>query len=149
MNLTQTSEGMRRFGLTLPGAHEDFPWGELVLKAKGKVFAFLGKPGVHEGLHFSVKLPRSGERLLDQPYAEPTGYGLGKSGWVTLTFASGDLPALSELCAWLEESYRAVAPKTLLKELDARGSAPASAPPATPRAKKKTARKQAGARRHA
>jgi len=145
VDLTRTAEALRRFGLGLPGAHEDFPWGELVLKAKSKVFVFLGKPG-GDGLGFSVKLPRSGERLLDQPWAEPTGYGLGKSGWVTLRFASGDLPALAELCAWLEESYRAVAPKTLVKELDARGPSRGPDSPARP-SEKKTRKKRAPRRR--
>lgn len=119
------ADALLRFGLTLPGAFEDHPWGETVLKAKGRVFVFLGRAG--EPLRFSVKLPRSGERLLDQPWAEPTGYGLGKSGWLTLT-PDGSLSA-AELCALIEESYRAVATKTLVKQLDARGAA---APPATP-----------------
>ncbi len=132
-NLRQLGEALRRFGLALPGAHEDHPWGELVLKAKGKVFVFLGQPGGE--LCFSVKLPKSGVRLLDHDWAEPTGYGLGKSGWVTIR-AGGELAA-GELCALVEESYRAVAPKTLVKELDARGGA-AAAPSA---AKRKTSTK--------
>lgn len=118
-------EALRRFGLTLPGAFEDHPWGETVLKAKGKVFVFLGRPG--EPLRFSVKLPNSGERLLDQPWTEPTGYGLGKSGWLTLTPDRSQ--TTPELCALIEESYRAVASKTLVKELDARGAEPAKSPP--------------------
>jgi predicted DNA-binding protein (MmcQ/YjbR family) len=113
-------EELRRFGLALPGASEDHPWGELVLKAKKKVFVFLGKPG--DALCFSVKLPKSGVRLLDQDWAEPTGYGLGKSGWVTLTVDGANPLTAAELCALIEESYRAVAPKTLVKELDQRGS---------------------------
>ena len=144
-------ESLRQFGLGLPGAHEDHPWGELVLKAKGKVFVFLGKPGPDLG--FSVKLPESGTRLLDQPYAEPTGYGLGKSGWVSFSFDGHDVPEVSEMCAWIEESYRAVAPKTLVKELDAargRGNG-AKAAPAKPTPAKKVAakRKAAPAKRKA
>lgn len=127
---SELGEGLRRFGLSLPGALEAHPWGELVLKAKGKVFVFLGRPG--DALHFSVKLPRSGERLLDQDWAEPTGYGLGKSGWVTLTVERGNPLSLAELCALVQESYRAVAPKTLLKELDSRAAAPAPRKPARP-----------------
>ena len=84
----QIFEALRRHGLGLPGAREDHPWGEVVLKAKDKVFVFLGRP--EEGkCGFSLKLPDSGEGLLDQDYAQPTGYGLGKSGWITLDFAPG------------------------------------------------------------
>ena len=31
--------------LSYPGAHEEFPWGERVVKVKGKVFVFLGARG--------------------------------------------------------------------------------------------------------
>jgi predicted DNA-binding protein (MmcQ/YjbR family) len=114
----ELGETLRRFGLSLPGAREDHPWGELVLKAGKKVFVFLGRPG--DALRFSVKLPDSGEALLDQDWAEPTGYGLGKSGWVTLTVDGANPLSDAELCRLVEESYRAVAPKTLVKELAAR-----------------------------
>jgi len=151
----ELGEHLRRFGLSLPGAYEDHPWGELVLKAKKKVFVFLGRPG--EALRFSVKLPKSGERLLDQDWAEPTGYGLGKSGWVTLTVDGANPLGNAELCALIEESYRAVAPKTLVKELDARqpggpGSSPALSPSrgrrsAGDRERQGRKRSRAGARR--
>jgi predicted DNA-binding protein (MmcQ/YjbR family) len=126
-------ETLRTFGMTLPGAHEDHPWGELVLKCKGKVFVFLGKP--ESELAFSVKLPDSGPRLLDRDECEPTGYGLGKSGWVTIRTSPGAFTA-GELCALIEESYRAVAPKTLLKQLGGASAAtPAAAKPSARPAK--------------
>lgn len=119
MGLRDTAERLREFALGLPGAHEDHPWGELVIKVKKKVFVFLGHAqSLEDALSFSVKLPESGELLLDQPFAEPTHYGLGKSGWVTVSFSAGELPPLAELQAWIEESYRAIAPKTLVRELD-------------------------------
>ena len=62
----ELAETLRTFGLSLPGAFEDHPWGELVLKVKKKVFVFLGRPG--ESWR-SVKLPRSGERLLDHDWS--------------------------------------------------------------------------------
>jgi hypothetical protein len=47
------------------------------------------------------------------PFAEPTGYGLGRGGWVTASFGERDNPPLELLREWLDESYRAVAPKKL------------------------------------
>lgn len=47
------------------------------------------------------------------PHAEPTHYGLGRAGWVTLKFAASEQPPLDLLQEWIEESYRAVAPKRL------------------------------------
>lgn len=57
---------------------------------------------------------------LDLPYAAPTGYGLGKSGWVTFTPSQDEMPALEQLKEWIDESYRAQAPRKLVKELDSR-----------------------------
>jgi hypothetical protein len=48
-----------------------------------------------------------------QPFAEPTGYGMGKSGWVTSSFGKRDTVPVELLCEWMKESYRAIAPKKL------------------------------------
>jgi len=122
---------LRTQALAYPGAHEDFPWGERVIKVKNKVFVFLGTDeGATWGL--SVKLPQSCEAALMLPFAEPTGYGLGKAGWITARFDAGDAAPLPLLREWLLESYRAVAPVTLRKQLDGE---PARA--AKPRGRKK------------
>lgn len=104
--------------LSLPGAWEDHPWGETVVKVKKKVFVFVGetKDG---GLGVSVKLPQSSDAALSLPFTEPTGYGLGASGWVSARFGERDRPPVDVLLAWVDESYRAIAPKTLVKRLDA------------------------------
>jgi predicted DNA-binding protein (MmcQ/YjbR family) len=114
---------LRALALGLPGATEEFPWGERVVKVDRKVFVFLGRDEPHAGWGMSVKLPQSGAAALDQPFAEPTGYGLGKSGWVTASFEPGERPPLELLRGWILESYRAIAPKKRLAELD--GAAPA------------------------
>jgi predicted DNA-binding protein (MmcQ/YjbR family) len=117
--LEDTAAALLAYALTLPDVVEDFPWGERVVKVNKKVFAFLGGPE-GGGLGMSVKLPVTGEKALDLPFTKPTGYGLGKSGWVSASFAPVDQPDLALLRAWVLESYRAVAPKKLVKLLDAR-----------------------------
>lgn len=57
---------------------------------------------------------------LTSPGAEPAGYGLGKAGWVRIPLAEEGAPAAELLCDWVEESYRVIAPKRLIAELDAR-----------------------------
>lgn len=110
-------EQVRARALEYPGAEEHFPWGEAVLKVNGKVFAFLGrKDEVPVGI--SVKLPHTGGMALALPFCEPTGYGLGKSGWVTATFDDRAKVPVKLLLEWVDESYRAVAPKKLVKQLD-------------------------------
>ena len=107
---------LSKYAATFPEAYEDHPWGETVYKVKGKVFVFLGKG--ESGFGMSAKLPRSAMLALDLPFAKPTGYGLGKSGWVTAQFGAKDKPPLDILRRWIEESYRAVAPKKLVARID-------------------------------
>lgn len=108
---------LRTAALAFPEATEDFPWGERAFKVRGKVFMFLHAEG--RAVRLSVKLPHSSAEALELPGAEPTGYGLGKHGWVTADVdATRDAP-VETFEAWLAESYRAVAPKGVLAKLDA------------------------------
>jgi predicted DNA-binding protein (MmcQ/YjbR family) len=107
---------LRAFALAYPGAHEEFPWGERVIKVKGKVFVFLGRDG--GGLGLSVKLPTSRLMALGLPFTAPTGYGLGKAGWVSAQFGPRDKPPMAVLKAWIDESYRAIAPRKLVAQLE-------------------------------
>ena len=102
---------LRKSALRYPEAKEDFPWGEHAFKVKKKVFLFMRYDA--SLLSLSVKLPASQGAALMFPFAEPTGYGLGKAGWVTARFAKGSRPPLRLLGAWLAESYQAVAPRKL------------------------------------
>ena len=106
---------IKRFSLSLPEAFEDHPWGETVFKVNKKVFVFSHASA--ELLSLSTKLPASHELALTLPFASPTGYGLGKSGWVTARFNAKDKIPVELLKQWVEESYRAIAPKKLLKTL--------------------------------
>ena len=115
--LSKAEAALRAFALTYPGATEEYPWGERVIKIKGKVFLFLGQP-IGGGLGFSVKLPISAASALEMPFTEPTGYGLGKHGWVTAQFPSSDDVPLDLLEEWIDESFRAVAPKSVLAKLE-------------------------------
>jgi predicted DNA-binding protein (MmcQ/YjbR family) len=117
-DLRRISRALREYALSFPGSTEDFPWGERVAKVKGKVFVFLGVDPVPGGpMGLSVKLPQSGQDALDLPFAKPTGYGLGKSGWVSASFEPSDTPPVEILKGWIRESYCAVAPKKLVAEL--------------------------------
>jgi hypothetical protein len=64
-----------------------------------------------------VKLPISREEALHLPFAKPTGYGLGKAGWVSASFGPDDHPPVEILKSWIRESYRSIAPKKLVAEL--------------------------------
>lgn len=141
---------LRAFGLAYPGAHTKSPWpGHLDLAVKDKTFAYLSLEG--EPIHISCKLPHSCATALMLPNTTPTAYGLGKSGWVSASFEEGEIPDVEMLKAWIDESYRAQAPKKLVASLPAGGPAATSSAKTTKAAAKKpaAAKKKAAAKKPA
>ena len=137
------AEEVKAYALGMPGAYENRPWGESVARVKKGIFVFfgrsdeekllasakkrehIGEPGFYS---ITVKLPHSGRKAIASGIGRPSDYGLGAKGWVSLTFPPGaSLPA-GDLKRWIEESYRAVAPPTLVKQLEARRGTPAKEP---------------------
>ena len=131
-------EKLRAFGMKYPGVHFKSPWpGHKDLAVKDKTFCYLSVEG--EPFSISCKLPQSHEAALLLPFTKPTGYGLGKSGWVSASFPDGKLPAIDLFKEWIDESYRAQAPKTLVKQI---GGAPAPKKATKKKATKKKATKK-------
>ena len=119
---------LREFGLAYPGASIKSPWPDHKdLAVNDKTFAYISVEG-STPFRISCKLPASSHMALMLPFATPTGYGLGKAGWVTAEFPD-ELPPIGLLKQWIDESYRAQAPKKLVAQLEAA--------PATPTKKKK------------
>jgi hypothetical protein len=115
---------LRAFGLAYPGAHTKSPWpGHLDLAVKDKTFAYLSLEG--EPIGISCKLPQSCAAALMLPNTKPTEYGLGKSGWVSASWPEGVMPDVDMLKSWIDESYRAQAPKKLVAQLAGTPIAPA------------------------
>ena len=128
------ARALRAAAMGYPGTVEDFPWGHAAYKTSKKAFLFLADDETGAGgFSCSMKLPFRASEALKHKFAEPTGYGLGRSGWVTLTFKKSDNPPEALLVDWLDESWRAIAPKKLSASV---------APPAGA-AKKKPAKKAA------
>ncbi|GHH00581.1 MmcQ/YjbR family DNA-binding protein [Comamonas sp. JC664] len=113
--LKAAEDHLRGVMLALPETTEDFPWGHRTAKVKGKMFAVLSLD--NDGLGVTTKLPESHEAALTLPFTAPTGYGLGKSGWVSSRFKPGSEVPIGLLSQWIHESFRAVAPQKVLKAL--------------------------------
>jgi predicted DNA-binding protein (MmcQ/YjbR family) len=108
---------LEAFALGVPGASRDTPWeGDAVAKVGKKIFVFLGSGGGPDPA-ISVKLPESADHALSIEGARPTSYGLGRHGWVTVPITDTPRDLLQD---WIEESYRTIAAKKLVAELDAR-----------------------------
>ena len=96
--------------------------GEPTFRVNGKNFIFTDKQA--SGL--SVKLPKDEAAAVvgTDPGAEPTGYGLGRHGWVSIQLGAKPSAARwREVEEWVRTSYTMVAPKRLAKlvlEEDAR-----------------------------
>ncbi|NOJ85181.1 MmcQ/YjbR family DNA-binding protein [Myxococcus xanthus] len=133
--LKAAEDHLREVMLALPEVTEEFPWGHRTAKVKGKMFAILVLD--NDGLRVTTKLPESNEAALTLPFTAPTGYGLGKSGWVSSHFKPGSEVPIGLLAQWIHESFRAVAPQKVLKALMAPGAA--QAPKAKAAAKKSSA----------
>ena len=112
---------LKPFALGFPGAWPDNPWGDSVVKVGKKIFVFLGDN--EEDSRITVKVPESHDHAMSFTGATPTGYGLGKAGWVTIPVAGLGRDDADVLLDFVEESYRTVATKTLIKELDAQRNA--------------------------
>lgn len=118
---------LRAAALKFPGTTEDFPWDHHAFKAGGKkTFLFL-TGAADGGFSCSMKLPFRSEDALKLKGAEPTGYGMGASGWVTFNFSAKGKPPMARMLDWLDESWRAVAPKKMSAEF---------APPTAPKRRK-------------
>ena len=108
---------LEAFALGLPGAFSDMPWeGDAVAKVGKKIFVFFGSA---DPTSITVKLPNSADHALATHGAVPASYGLGRHGWVTVRVGVDDAPT-DLLQDWIEESYRTIATKKLVAELDAR-----------------------------
>lgn len=112
-----TYESLLAHALALPEAWEDNPWGERAIKVRKKVFVFSGHDAEADRFGLSLKLPLTGEAALERSEASPTGYGLGRHGWISLSYGPGDAVPVDLLQEWIEESYKAVAPKTLARQV--------------------------------
>jgi predicted DNA-binding protein (MmcQ/YjbR family) len=104
-----------KYALAKPDATLEHPWGENVAKVRGKVFVFFGlaEPAAdapYADYVMGVKLTNALLFAKSQSYVEAMGYGLGKSGWVSVKKPKGAAP-MEMFEEWIDESYANVAPK--------------------------------------
>jgi predicted DNA-binding protein (MmcQ/YjbR family) len=108
---------------SLPGAYEDWPWGSIHCKVDGKIFAGWGRDddgnmvlGIRTDLEQQAALVESDPRFTIAKY-------VGKYGGIDMKL--GSRPDWAEIEQFIVQSYRIMAPKKRVKELDAaRGPAP-------------------------
>ncbi len=88
--------------------------GEPTFRVRGKNFVFASP----DASSISVKLPldEAAAVVAMDPHASPTGYGLGRHGWVTITLVGRPGAARwREVEEWVETSYTLIAPRRLAR----------------------------------
>jgi predicted DNA-binding protein (MmcQ/YjbR family) len=88
--------------------------GEPTFRVNGKSFIFSSR----EASGISVKLPKeeAAAVVATDPNAEPTGYGLGRHGWISVSIpTTTSATRWSEIEEWIRTSYTLVAPKKLAR----------------------------------
>jgi predicted DNA-binding protein (MmcQ/YjbR family) len=116
--MTRTNmERLEAVALALPDTHrvDVEAWeGEPTFRVRNKVFVF----SAPDASSLGVKLPRDEAEAVvaTDPDVVPTGYGLGRHGWVTVQL--GPQPSRArwdEVTEWIRTSYTLVAPKSLAR----------------------------------
>ena len=115
-----TPAKLRKAALSLPGTNEGTSCNKAAFKAGAKNFFFMGEgKGPERGAFTTMlKLTDSLAAAKKLAKAKPDNYSVGGAGWVNAEFDKGDGPPAGLLEGWIEESYRALAPKKLVAELD-------------------------------
>jgi len=87
--------------------------GEPTFRVRGKSFVF----SAADASGISVKLPKeeAAAVVATDRRAEPTGYGLGRHGWVSITIGKDSAARWKQVEEWVRTSYTMVAPKKLAR----------------------------------
>ena len=87
--------------------------GEPTFRVRTKNFVFTDR----DASGISVKLPKdeAAAVVASVPGAEPTGYGLGRHGWVSIDL--GAAPDWVQVTEWVRTSYMMVAPPALSRRV--------------------------------
>jgi predicted DNA-binding protein (MmcQ/YjbR family) len=125
--------------LTLPGAYEDRPWGSVHCKVDGKIFVGWGRMDDGE-MSMGIRVDKALQPMLvkSDPRFTIAKY-VGQHGGVDMRL--GPKPDWAEVGNLIVESYRIIAPKRRVKELDARGDGGTHRKASKPPAQRKPARK--------
>ena len=96
--------------------------GEPTFRVRGKTFIFSSPDA--SGISVKLTKEEAAAVVATDPQAEPTGYGLGRHGWVSVSIPNrASAKRWREIEEWIRTSYTLVAPRKLARavlEQDAR-----------------------------
>jgi predicted DNA-binding protein (MmcQ/YjbR family) len=90
--------------------------GEPTFRVGGKNFIFAGADG--RTITLKLTVDEAAAVVATDPEVVPAGYGLGRSGWVSIALTSRPSAARwREVEEWIRTSYPLVAPKRLARQV--------------------------------
>ncbi len=98
-------DSIQRHCLAKPEATEDYPWGDVAWKVRGKMFAATSPDSNQVGVKSTLEKQAV---LIQHPNVEIAHY-VGRYGWVTVTVVDKD--TLQLLLELIDESYEMVEAK--------------------------------------
>lgn len=110
-----TLEAWRTAALKCPETVETPSCSNVAFKARKKAFFFMGAKD--EGYLCRLKLGDSLDEAAKLAKAEPERYEVGLHGWMAIRFPHDETPPEGLLERWMDESFRLLAPKTLVRTL--------------------------------
>ncbi len=87
--------------------------GEPTFRVRGKAFIFTDPDA--RALSVKLSVEEATAVVATDVLAEPTGYGLGRHGWVSVEIGDGDDNRWEQVEEWVRTSYTLIAPKSLAK----------------------------------
>ena len=113
----KVQDELEGFALSLPEAWFDTPWDESrVSKVRKQIFAYYGDQDTPS---IGVRLTESLDHARSMEGATAMAYDLGTHGWLRIPITGLHESKVEVLHHFVEESYRLVAPRSLIKQLDA------------------------------
>ncbi len=126
LKIDATLERLAKICLALPGTKMTITWGEPHFRVGDKIFSGYGKEDGRMVIGFKLALDHALGITAD-PRFRPAKYG-GPHGWVSMDISGRKDWKL--IAALVDESYRLIAPKRLVAQLESPQAPP---PPRRPR----------------
>ena len=108
-------ESIHEIARQYPETEEATVCNKTAFKARGKSFLFLGVKD--DAWNVRLKLGDSISEAEQLAKKHPGRYDVGLHGWVLATFDDGESPPKGLMERWIDESFRLLAPKPLVKTL--------------------------------
>ena len=117
---TSPVEQLHEIAMAFPEAEERTSCNKTAYKGRKKSFLFVGQKD--DSYNVMVKLDDSLDEAATLESKAPENFSVGAHGWTTLNFPLNEQPETGLFERWIEESFRLIVPKTLVKILDENAS---------------------------